>query len=399
MTFRREPDASPERPVTRVESSDSSPRTAPVPAGRVTSGAQDTARSARNALLWAAVVGLALVWVLRDLVLLVGYSVLLAYALLPVVAALERPFGRRGPRLPRSAAAAVVMLGLVAVVGWLLALAVPRVATQAAHFASGAPDALARLVQGTQAYGAAHGLSVWLDPVIEGVRANVSGLFEDLGGNLAGWAGRGLGGLGQVLGLALLPLLAFYLLAESRAVQVSALRFVPEGAHGEIVRLGGAVDRALRSYVRGQAIVCLVMGIAVGATLALLGSPVALLLGLLVGVAELVPYLGFLVAAVAVALAGLSVSPLQALAGVAAYAVINWAIGTFVTPQVMGRYLKMHPFIVTVSVLAGTQIFGPAGALLALPGAAVLQAVVGELAVPAASRTEEEPLVPVDVRP
>jgi predicted PurR-regulated permease PerM len=187
-----------------------------------------------------------------------------------------------------------------------------------------------------------------------------------------------------VLGLALLPLLAFYLLAESAAVQVSALRFVPEGAHSELVRLGGAVDRALRSYVRGQAIVCLVMGVVVGVALALLGFPLALLLGLLVGFAEVVPYLGFLVSAVAIGLAGLSVSPLHALAGVAAYTVINWVIGTLVTPRVMGRYLKMHPFVVTVSVLAGVQIFGPAGALLALPGAAMVQAVVGELAVSAA---------------
>jgi len=340
--------------------------------------------SPRNALLWIAVVVFALVWLLRDLVLLVGYSVLLAYALLPVVAAIQRPLGRRGPHLSRGAAAAVVMLGLVTVVGWLLALAVPRLAIQAAGFASGAPDALARLVLGMHAYGATHGMSAWLDPAIEDVRANVSGLLQNLVGTLAVWAGRGLGGLGQVLGLALLPLLAFYLLAESAAVQVSALRFVPEGAHSELVRLGGAVDRALRSYVRGQAIVCLVMGVVVGVALALLGYPVALLLGLLVGFAEVVPYVGFLVSAVAIGLAGLSVSPLHALAGVAAYAVINWVIGTFVTPRVMGRYLKMHPFVVTVSVLAGVQIFGPAGALLALPGAAMVQAVIGELAVSAA---------------
>ena len=335
-----------------------------------------------------------LVWVLRDLALLVGYSVLLAYALLPVVAAIERPLGRRGPRLPRGVAAAVVMLSLVGVAGWLLALAVPRLVAQAASFTSGVPDALARSIQGLHAYGEAHGLSAWLDPAVEDVRAEVAGLLQNLVGAVAGWAGRGFAGLGQVLGLALVPVLAFYLLAESAAVQVSAMRFVPKGAHSEIVRLGGAVDRALRSYVRGQAIVCLVMGIAMGVTLALLGSPVALLLGLLVGFAELVPYLGFLVAAIAIALAGLSVSPLHALAGVAASVGINWAIGTFVTPQVMGRYLKMHPFVVTVSVLAGIQVFGPAGALLALPGAAMVQAAVGELAVPALPRTGEVASIP-----
>jgi predicted PurR-regulated permease PerM len=358
-----------------------------------------TVASARNALLWGAVIVLVLVWVLRDLVLLVGYSVLLAYALLPVVTAIERPFGRRGPRLQRGAAAAVVMLGLVSVVGWLLALAVPQLAAQAARFASGAPDTLTRLVQATRAYGAAHGLSAWLDPAIEDMRVNVSGLLENLVGTLAGWAGRRLGGLGQVLELALLPLLAFYLLAESAAVRLSALRFVPEDAHTQITRICGAVDRALRSYVRGQAIVCLVMGVVMGAALALLGSPVALLLGLLVGFAELVPYLGFLVAAIAIALAGLSVDPIHALAGVATYIAINWLIGAFVTPRVMGRYLKMHPFIVTVSILAGAQIFGPAGALLALPGAAMIQAVVGELASPAGSTNEELPPTPAVARP
>jgi predicted PurR-regulated permease PerM len=376
--------------VPRALSPDPPPANKPVRPGRVTPGTKSTVLSARSVLLWAAVIVLMLVWVLRDLILLVGYSVLLAYALLPVVAAIERPLGRRGPRLPRGVAAAVVMLALVTVMGWLLVLAVPRLVAQVARFASGAPDALAWLVRETRAYGAAHGLSVWLDPAVEDARVYLSGLLENMVGILAGWVGRGLGGLGQLLELAVLPLLAFYLLAESTAVRVSALRFVPEGAHSEVVRVGGAVGRALHSYVRGQAIVCLVMGIVVGAALALLGSPMALLLGLLVGFAELVPYLGFLVAAVAIGLAGLSVSPLHALAGVTAYVVINWVIGAFVTPRVMGRYLKMHPFIVTVSILAGVQIFGPAGALLALPGAAMIQAVIGELAPPAAPKSKEE---------
>jgi len=393
------PEVLPLRPASRAQSDNATSGKTPVRAGRAPSHGKFRAYSARTAILWIAVVVLVLVWVVRDLVLLVGYSVLLAYALLPIVAAISRPLGRRGPRLSRGVSAAVVMLGLVTVVGWLVALAVPRVAEQAARFASGAPEAMTRFAKETQAYGVAHGMSAWLDPAIEDLRASVSELSQNLAGTLAGWAGKGLGGLGHVLELALLPLLAFYLLAESTAVQVSALRFVPEAAHSEIVRLGRAVDRALRSYVRGQAIVCVVMGVTVGVGLALLGSPVALLLGLLVGFAELVPYLGFLVAAIAIALAGLGVSPVHALAGVGAYVVINWMVGAFVTPRVMGRYLKMHPFIVTVSILAGMQIFGPAGALLGLPGAAMIQAVVGEVTTPASIEHEGASSNPPAARP
>ena len=393
MDAPREHKGLPIRPASRAQRRNSVPRGTPVRAGRAAIGPSNRDPSTRNALLWAVVVGAVLVWMLRDLVLLVGYSVLLAYALLPVVAAIERPRGRRGPHVPRGISAAAVMLGLVAVVSWLLALAAPILAAQAAGFIAAAPGVLDQLVQGAHRYAASHGLSAWLDPTIEDVRFQASEILQNMTSILAGWAGQKLSGIGQILGLALVPVLAFYLLAESTAVQESALRFVPEGAHPQIVRVGRAVDRALRSYVRGQAIVCVVMGVSVGACLALLGSPMALLLGLIVGLAEVVPYVGFAVAAIAIALAGLSINPLHALAGVAAYTVINWVIGAFVTPRVMGRYLMMHPFIVTVSILAGMQIFGPAGALLGLPGAAMIQAVVGELATPVAP--EHGPLLAV----
>ncbi len=348
----------------------------------------DTVGITRSALLWTALVAALLVWALRDLALLVGYSVLLAYALHPLVGALERvPLGR-GRTVPRGLAAALVVLALVAVAGWGLALAVPRLVDEAARFAAGAPGTVERLAASLSAWAATNRLGPWLDPAIESLHTNATGLLQNLGGALAHGLGRLFGSLGRVLGLALVPLLAFYLLADARAVQASALRFVPEQARADVQRLGGATDRALRSYVRGQATVCLVMGGAVGLGLTLLHYPVALLLGVVAGLAEVVPYLGFAVAALSIGLTGLSASPLVAALGLLAYIAINWTIGTFVTPRVMGRWLKMHPFVVTVSVLAGARLLGPAGALLALPGAAMIQAVVAELAPAAGGRAE-----------
>ena len=272
------------------------------------------------------------------------------------------------------------MLVLVSLVGVLLVFGVPRLISQAAHFAAQVPAAASRLVDDLRVWSSARGLDPLLGTAIDGLRANATELVQNLGGSLAGGIRWLFGGIGQLLGLVLLPLLAFYLLAAAEAVQASSLRFVPKEARPEIIRLGGAVDRALRSYVRGQAIVSLVMAASVGLALALAQYPVALLLGVLVGLAELVPYLGFAIAALAIGLTGFSVGPTYAIVGLSLYIVINWAIGTFVTPRVMGRYLKMHPFVVTVAVLAGAKLLGPAGALLALPGAAVIQALVGEFA-------------------
>jgi predicted PurR-regulated permease PerM len=144
--------------------------------------------------------------------------------------------------------------------------------------------------------------------------------------------------------------------------------------------LSNAVDRALRSYVRGQAVVMLTMGTAVTVLLTLLGFRLALLLGTLAGLGELIPYLGFVVAALSVTLSGIAQGPSHALLGLAAYVAANWTVGAFITPRVMGRHLKMHPFVVTVSVLSGVELLGAPGAMLALPTAAVVQSLVAELA-------------------
>jgi predicted PurR-regulated permease PerM len=274
------------------------------------------------------------------------------------------------------------MLILVGVVGWLLALAVPRLGAEAAQFASLAPGTLRKVIAALDGYAAAHGIGPMLAPALENARIDAPGLLHEFAGTIAGWTGRLAGGVGSLLGLVLVPLLAFYLLSDSAAVQTSVLRFVPKDLRPEIMRLSSTVDQALLSYVRGQGVVCLVTGAGVGILLVLLRYPAALLLGLLAGIAQVIPYLGFTVTVITIALVGLSLDPFHAALGVAIFVAVDWAAGTFVTPRVMERFLEMHPFVVTVSVFAGARLLGPAGALLALPGAAVLQALIGGLASP-----------------
>jgi predicted PurR-regulated permease PerM len=220
----------------------------------------------------------------------------------------------------------------------------------------------------------------YMDPALEGLRASLSDALQNLGGAVVGGAGRVFGTIGQILGVAVVPLLAYYLLAEREEVNHSIMRFVPETEQKRFREILAATDRALKSYVRGQAVVSLVMGTAVGLALAILGFPAVMLLGVMVAIAEVLPYVGFLIAAVAIALTGYGIDPLHAVMGVAVYTVLNTVIGMVVTPRVMGRHLKMHPFVITVSILAGAQLLGPPGAMLALPAAAVIQALVERFA-------------------
>ena len=336
-----------------------------------------TGDAGRSALLVvAAVIAVALTWSLRSIVMLVVFSILLAYALDPMVTWLSRLRLPRGARLPRPAAAGLVMAALVGLVVWALIVVIPRLVSEAASLFTDLPQRLRALQVrlGQQASQAGYGDAV--RPLIEQFEA----ALPQLQSWLISWLGRLFGNVLQLAGLAVLPVLAFYLLAEREAVRASALRFVPAEAHPRLEALWRAVDRALASYVRGQAIVCLVSGAAMTVALGAMGYSHALLLGLLVALGEILPFLGFWIAASAIVLVGLGESPLRAALGLAAYVVSNNLIGVLVTPRVMGRHLKMHPFVVTVSVLAGGELLGPAGVLVALPAAAIAQALVQELA-------------------
>jgi len=329
------------------------------------------------------------IWVLPDLTILVGYSVLLAYALQPIVRGVECLHDHKGRHLPRGAAAAIVMLTLVVLAVYVIIHAAPRVGAEIGRFAADAPTTFNRAVDAIDHYSATHGLSSFLDPWLDRARDNTSAMLQRFGGMIAAWAGRQFANLGELLGLLLVPVLAYYLLADSPAVLASALALLPRRSREELVSMRGAVDRALRSYVRGQSIVCVVMGTCTGLALAIFNHPVALLLGIVAGIVEVMPILGYVVAVVTIGLAGFSVGLKQALIGVATYTVVNWAVGALVTPRLMGRLLQLHPFIVTVSVLAGARLLGPPGALLALPAVAVLQAVISARAQ---ARGEEDPI-------
>jgi len=320
-----------------------------------------------------------LLWMLREVLLLVGFAALLAFALDPLVSLLQRLRWRQRA-LPRHAASLLVILTVAGVLAWALVVVVPQVAREAGGFAQRAPESLERLLTSLRAWAGARGLAGMLGPLGGADPMTALELITSVAGPVLNTAGR-LIDLGQLVGVVLVPVLAFYLLAERRAVEQSALQFVPEDLRPRVQQALAAVDRALRSYVRGQSAVCAIMGVVTGIVLAFIGLPGAILLGTVVALAEVIPIVGFWTASLAIVLAGWGAAdPATALYGWLAYLIINQLVSMFITPRVMGRHMKLHPFVVTVSILAGGALLGAAGAILALPLTAALQSLVAEFA-------------------
>jgi len=319
-----------------------------------------------------------LTWVLRDLAILVAFAGLLAYALDPLVTRAQQMALPRGRSIPRGAAAGLVILLLGAAAGTALFYTIPPLLQQIGHFVATAPSVLAQLNQQVRAQIEAHGWTHWLGGKEGGGHSPMDSLLGALQSGSTALVGHAVGSLGGLASLALLPLFTHYLLADSARARTAFLGLVPERNAPDAERFLDALDRALRGYVRGQALVCLAMGGTMTLVLWALRFPVALLLGVMVGFGEIIPILGFWIAAAAIALEGYSKSPGLALAGVGAYAVVDYLLTTFVSPRLLGRQVKLHPFFINVSVIGGGTLLGPAGAILALPAAAMAKAVLDE---------------------
>jgi len=170
-------------------------------------------------------------------------------------------------------------------------------------------------------------------------------------------------------------IVAYYLLHDMDALQKSLLRIVPMDFQGDARRLMDELVPIWNAFLRGQLLLSLIMGLAIGAAMALLGVRYAVVLGLMAAVAEFIPIIGAnVVAATAILIALFQPSNWLGLSPVV-YAVVVAAAGgllqqlesNFLIPRVMGDQLKLHPAVMIVGALVGFTLLGLPGLLLAGP--------------------------------
>ncbi len=183
-----------------------------------------------------------------------------------------------------------------------------------------------------------------------------------------------------ILGLALIPVFSVYLLLEFNGLGTRLLEFVPPRWRGMASRILERSDTVLGAFVRGQLTVCGALALVYAVGLTFTGIDMPWVVGLLSGALFIVPYLGTVVGvAVGSLLALLKYHDLVHLLAVWAVFVVGQLLEGFVlTPRIVGERVGLHPLAVMVAVLAGGELFGFLGILLAVPAAAVLRVGLSE---------------------
>ena len=322
---------------------------------------------------WIAVAGCILwvFWLLGPILTPFLAGAVLAYILTPAVDWLA---GRRVPRW--AAATLVLVLGFVTLLALFLVVA-PLVRKEAAELAARVPGLLDRLDAAlAPVIEASLGREIHID--FESLKALVSekvqgseGLFGRL---LASARIGGLAVAGWIGNLLLIPVVLFYLLVDWHDIVARVDHLVPRRVHARVRAIAAEINAVLAEFLRGQLAVMGLLAAYYAAALWLGGVEFALPIALVAGGLAFVPYLGFGTGlALALMVAALQANPTRNLVVVGVIFGIGQLLESFVlTPRIVGQRIGLHPLAVVFALLAFGQIFGFFGLLLALPASAVL---------------------------
>ncbi len=357
-----------------------------------------------------AIVCLVLLYVLRGVLTPVLFAFALAYLLDPVVDRLEVL------RVPRSLGiAALLLVSLIALTLGTLLVA-PIIARDLAALATELPAAVGRLLVRLQVWLA--DLGIELPHSGQEALAALQEHAQSFAPNAVAVARAGamalLGGTvsaaSAIAALLIVPVLAFYLLRDFDLMMAAAVTLIPPSLRDRAVPMAREVDLVLGQFVRGQLIVMAILGALYAIGFSLVGVPLAVPIGIVAGLISFIPYVGSALAlALALLMTALHLGSLAQFAGVVVvYTVIQTLEGFVITPRIVGDKLGLSPVWVLLALMAGGDVFGFMGVMLALPLAAMVKVFAAHgirryqtsaLFGASATSNSPRPLAPARVRP
>ncbi|MBU1625780.1 AI-2E family transporter [bacterium] len=184
-----------------------------------------------------------------------------------------------------------------------------------------------------------------------------------------------------IVNLFIIPVFTYYLLKDFDKITTSMNNYIPFAYRTVLNRIMGNIDEALSSFIRGQITVCLILGALYSIGLLILKVPLAVVIGMTAGIANIVPYLGLCIGIVpAMGFAVLEHLDWQHPLGViVVFILVQFLEGTIITPKIVGDKLGLNPVAVLLGILVFGNIFGFFGILLAVPLTAIFKVIFKEL--------------------
>ncbi len=325
----------------------------------------------------AAVLILAALWLFARTLALLALGIAIAAALAPLVSWLEG-------RMPRTLAVLLVYLGILVIFGIIGLIVIPPIVAQAQEIVMLAPDLVSEVERLYEQYA-----PVGEVPIVER-------LIEQLGQVVGRLVAVPLGLASGLIDLVLILFVSLYTLIEAPRMRRFVLSLFPEHQRPRVDHVLNSMFQAMGGFIRGAVITAIIIGVVTTIGLSIIGIPFPLVLGVIAGVLELLPYIGPIIAAVPMIIVALLQSPTQALIVLIFFIIVQQLESNVLVPNIMKTQTEISPLLSIVAIVAGASLGGILGALVAIPIAAALRVFVREVAAPMVRRQTGAPPRPAD---
>ncbi len=308
-----------------------------------------------------------LAFYLKDLLLVVLTAVVLASSIEPMTQWLIRR------HLPRVLAVVLIYLVVLVTIVSFFYFFLPPLATETANFVKALPVYLETLNLTTSE-------AVLLEGETTSITEQLLQFQDIMKASSSGALGAASAIFGGLVSFVLIIVLSFYFAVQERGLD-NFIRLITPPRHQEyLLDLWKRAQVKIGRWLQGQLLLSLIVGVLVYIGLSILGVPYALLLAIVASVLELIPVFGSILAAIpAVVLAFIDSGTTLSILVIALYVVVNQLQGNIIYPMVVQKVLGVPPLVVILAIIAGSQLAGFLGIVIAVPVAAALQEWIGDI--------------------
>ena len=327
-------------------------------------------------LLTLLLIGL-IIWIF-DIVSFVFYpiQVLLANVVLPVILAtiayyLLRPILQFLVRIkiPKIWGIIIILLSLIGIITLIIVLVLPFLKTQFSTLIEEFPDYFMKLINTFDAFlrtsiFSSYYVNLNVDDLIDQIPQDIGNTLQEALGGVANGVGKVISTLtGLILAIVTVPFILFYLLKDGEKLPKYILKLMPPRMRADTAQVMKEADKQISAYIQGQILVAISIGIMVFIGFLIIGMEYALLLGVLAMITSVVPYLGPIIAITPAAIIAIVTSPFMLVKLAIVWTVVQLVEGKFISPQIMGKSLHIHPITIIFVLLTSGSLFGVPGVI------------------------------------
>ncbi|MFH0853103.1 MAG: AI-2E family transporter [bacterium] len=315
--------------------------------------------------------GLFVVYLVRDVIAIVFVSLVFASALDPWVDGLQRR------SIPRVLGIIIIYAVLIGVISLTIILFVPLISNQVSQLADKFPTLYNRVTEGFNIPDNPNDTSL-----LSGIQEMLNALNQSLVKITSSIFSGVVSVFGGIFTLFGVLVLTFYMTLEEHGIKKFIQSISPMRLQGYIMELINRIQHRLGLWLRGQLILSLIIGVMTFIGLSILGVNFAIVLSLFAGLTEFIPIAGPFIGAIPAVLVAFSQSPLKALLVIILYIIVQQLENNLIVPKVMQKVTGLNPVVVIVVMLIGAKVAGITGVILAIPvtiiGNAILEDFIKE---------------------